>query len=101
MTWPKALHLLRLILIAIVAGIALFWMGWHMGKNQHRLKAIEVLKTGTPHEAALAVADWYSKDPNATDCLEYYVALAAIAQKTGKHDVCQAMLAEALKFMGK
>lgn len=72
-----------------------------MGKNQHRQKAIEVVKTGTPHQAAIAMAEWYSRDPNSTDCLEYYVALAAIAHRNGKHEVCQAMLNEALKFMGR
>lgn len=101
MSKPKFIHSTFLYLVALAAGAGLFLMGWNMGQNQHKKKAVEAVKAGITHEASLALSEWYAKDPKAVDTLEYRVSCAAFHAKNGNLEAVKYNLTKALELMGK
>ena len=100
MRYTKAIYLIRILAFSLTAGNLLFWLGWYMGAENHKQKAIAFLKAGATHEASKILLQW-SKSPEFKSDPAYFLSCALIHQKNGDHEAVVHNLERALELLGK
>ena len=100
MTHTKVVYLIRLLAFSLTAGNLLFWIGWYMGQEQYKQKAVAFLKAGAMHEASKVLLEW-SKSAEFKSDPAYFLSCALIHQKNGNQEAVKHNLDKALELLGK
>lgn len=98
MDGKKLLHLIRLFLIACVAGLIFFPMGWYMGKKHYEHQVLTALKGD--NNIGKMLVEW-QKSEDVTDNPVYFLAIAMRFLKAGDMESVKYNLDKIVDILGR